>query len=112
MDVFKKRFNLTSHSTDEYANTKGWIVSIATAGAVFGCISCIKLTSMLGRRLVFQIFTVVYIAGVLGQALSNGNLSGLYASRFIAGMGIGVTTILPSIYLSEVSTRVNELLYP
>ncbi|KAI1393114.1 general substrate transporter [Hypoxylon trugodes] len=103
MKAFKLKFGLASQSDSEYANTKGWIVSIATAGAVFGCIFCIHLTTILGRRLAFQIFTVVYIAGVLGQTFSNGNLSGLYASRFIAGMGIGVTTILPSIYLAEIS---------
>ena len=39
MDVFKKRFGLSKQSADEYANTKGWIVSIATAGAVFGCLT-------------------------------------------------------------------------
>lgn len=47
-------------------------------------------------------FTVVYVAGVLGQAFCTGNLSALYASRFIAGIGIGATTVLPSIYLTEV----------
>lgn len=31
-------FNVNNQSTAEYANTKGWVVSIATAGAVFGCL--------------------------------------------------------------------------
>lgn len=34
---FKKVFGLDQQSEDEYANTKGWVVAIATAGAVFGC---------------------------------------------------------------------------
>jgi hypothetical protein len=34
---FMKVFGLNQQSEAEYANTKGWIVSIATAGAVFGC---------------------------------------------------------------------------
>lgn len=38
MDVFMERFGLANLSEDAYANTKGWIVSIATAGAVFGCL--------------------------------------------------------------------------
>lgn len=42
------------------------------------------------------------MAGILGQGLCNGNLSGLYASRVIAGMGIGVTTIVPPVYIAEV----------
>jgi hypothetical protein len=35
---FKRRFGIDHLSEDEYAGTKGWIVSIATAGAVFGCL--------------------------------------------------------------------------
>lgn len=48
------------------------------------------------------LFTVVYIAGILGQTFSNGSLSALYVTRFIAGIGIGTTTVLPPIYLTEV----------
>lgn len=103
--VFKEKFGLSKETDDQYANTKGWIVAIATAGAFFGCLACISLADKIGRRLALQLFTLVYIAGVLGQTFSNGNLSGLYASRFIAGGGIGVTTVLPPIYLSEVSSN-------
>jgi MFS family permease len=49
------------------------------------------------------VFTVIYMAGILGQTFSNGNLSALYATRFISGIGIGTTTVLPSIYITEVS---------
>ncbi|KAF7541310.1 hypothetical protein G7054_g676 [Neopestalotiopsis clavispora] len=103
--VFKEKFGLSKETDDQYANTKGWIVAIATAGAFFGCLACISLADKIGRRLALQLFTLVYIAGVLGQTFSNGNLSGLYASRFIAGVGIGVTTVLPPIYLSEIAPR-------
>lgn len=103
MESFMEKFGLDKLSEDEYVNTKGWIVSIATAGAVIGCLGCIHLTQRLGRRITMQIFTLVYIAGILGQTFSDGNLKGLYASRFIAGIGIGTTTALPSIYISEVS---------
>jgi hypothetical protein len=42
---FKKVFGLDEESTAQYANTKGWLVSIATAGATFGClgVSTIKV---------------------------------------------------------------------
>lgn len=103
MDVFKERFGLENQSEDEYADTKGWIVAIATAGAVFGCLACMWLTQRLGRKLTFQLFTIVYIAGVLGQTFSNGNLTVLYVTRVITGLGIGTTTVLPSIYIAEVS---------
>ncbi|KAH8656888.1 general substrate transporter [Ilyonectria robusta] len=105
MDVFKERFGLENQSEDEYADTKGWIVAIATAGAVFGCLACMWLTQRLGRKLTFQLFTIVYIAGVLGQTFSNGNLTVLYVTRVITGLGIGTTTVLPSIYIAEIAPQ-------
>lgn len=52
------------------------------------------------------LFTFVYMVGVLGQALNKGNLGAFYASRVIAGMGIGATTVLPSVYITEVRLKV------
>ncbi|KAH7122071.1 general substrate transporter [Dactylonectria estremocensis] len=105
MDIFKERFGIADQTEHEYANTKGWIVAIATAGAVFGCLACVWLTHRLGRTLTFQLFTVVYIAGVFGQAFSNGSLATLYVTRIISGMGIGATTVLPSIYIAEIAPQ-------
>ncbi|KAL4916129.1 hypothetical protein BDW62DRAFT_218870 [Aspergillus aurantiobrunneus] len=90
---------------DEYADTKGWIVSIATAGAVFGCLGCLPINDRVGRRWTLRLGTLVYIAGVLGQGLCGGSLGGLYASRVICGMGIGVTTIVPPVYISEIAPK-------
>ncbi|KAJ0414247.1 hypothetical protein BJY00DRAFT_321152 [Aspergillus carlsbadensis] len=85
--------------------TKGWIVSIATAGAVFGCLGSLPINDRIGRRWTLRLGTLVYIAGILGQGLCNGNLGGLYASRVISGMGIGVTTIVPPVYISEIAPK-------
>ncbi|KAH7329672.1 general substrate transporter [Stachybotrys elegans] len=105
MDTFKERFGIANQTDHEYANTKGWIVAIATAGAVFGCLGCVWMTQRLGRTRTMQLFTLIYIAGCLGQAFSNGNLAALYATRVIAGIGIGATTVLPSIYITEIAPQ-------
>ena len=102
MDIFLSRFGLKNQSDKEFASTKGWIVSIATAGAVFGCLACVWLTQRFGRKFTFLMFTVVYIGGIFGQTFSNGSMAVLYITRIIAGMGIGATTVLPSIYIAEV----------
>ncbi|KAL4876985.1 hypothetical protein BJY04DRAFT_231142 [Aspergillus karnatakaensis] len=99
------KFGVYDQSADEYAGTKGWIVSIATAGAVFGCLGSLPISDRLGRRWTLRLGTIVYIAGVLGQGLCDGNLGGLYASRIITGMGIGVTTIVPPVYISEIAPK-------
>ncbi|KAL4747772.1 hypothetical protein BDW72DRAFT_209392 [Aspergillus terricola var. indicus] len=90
---------------EEYAGTKGWIVSIATAGAVFGCLGSLPINDQVGRRWTLRLGTLVYIAGVLGQGLCGGSLAGLYASRVVSGMGIGVTTIVPPVFISEISPK-------
>lgn len=105
MDSFQRDFGIDHQSDSEFANTKGWIVAIATAGAVFGCLACVWITQRLGRKLTYQLFTIVYIAGVLGQTFSKGNLGALYATRVIAGIGIGTTTVLPSIYIAEIAPQ-------
>lgn len=109
MKSFMTKFGLDTLSAAEYANTKGWVVSIATAGAVFGCLACSWLTQRLGRKWTMQTFTVIYIAGILGQTFCGGHLAGLYVSRLISGFGIGGTTVLPSIYISEVSSRPHRI---
>lgn len=53
-------------------------------------------------------FTVIYMAGIFGQTFANGSLSAMYASRFVAGIGIGTTTVIPSIYITEVSCRLDS----
>ncbi|KAG5751241.1 hypothetical protein H9Q70_006081 [Fusarium xylarioides] len=105
MEVFKERFGIDNQTDHQYANTKGWIVAIATAGAVFGCLGCVWLTQRLGRTRTFQFFTVVYMAGIFGQTFSSGNLGALYATRVISGIGIGATTVLPSVYIAEISPQ-------
>lgn len=63
---------------------------------------CLPITDRFGRRWALTLATIIYIAGVLGQGLNGGNLSGLYASRFISGIGIGATTVIPPMYIAEV----------
>ena len=94
---------MNDESATAYADTKGWIVSIATAGAVFGCLSCLHALQKFGRKPILTAYTLIYMAGVLGQTFCGGNLAGLYVSRFVAGFGIGTLTILPSVHVSEVS---------
>ncbi|CAH0043648.1 unnamed protein product [Clonostachys solani] len=103
MDIFLSRFGLKNQSDKEFASTKGWIVSIATAGAVFGCLACVWLTQRFGRKFTFLMFTIVYIGGIFGQTFSNGSMAVLYITRIIAGMGIGATTVLPAIYIAEIA---------
>lgn len=74
MDVFKRMYRLDGMPAVRYADTKGWIVSMATAGAVFGCLSCIWLTKKLGRTRTMQLGTLFYSMSLT----RNWPLRGLY----------------------------------
>ncbi|SPO29093.1 related to transporter (major facilitator superfamily) [Ustilago trichophora] len=103
MNSFRKEFGWTTLTKTAEANVKGWVIAIATAGAVPGAFASIKLNQMYGRLWSLRIFTLIYMAGVVGQACSNGSIGALYASRFIGGIGIGATTVMPSVYIAEIA---------
>ncbi|PWY67156.1 general substrate transporter [Aspergillus heteromorphus CBS 117.55] len=102
---FRTKFGLDQQSPEQYANTQGWIVSMFTAGLAVGCLICLPFNDRLGRRWTLRLSTLVYAAGILGQGLCNGSLPGLYASRIVAGLGAGGTTVIPSMYISEVAPK-------
>jgi MFS family permease len=65
------------------------------------------ITDKIGRLWATRQLCALWIAGIaifLGSA-ANGNLGMLYAGRFIAGMGIGQTTVVAPTYLAEISPR-------
>lgn len=73
-------------------------------------VQCSRVNDIFGRRWTLRIVTVIYIAGVLGQGLCDSSLSGLYASRFISGLGIGPLSIVPPVYITEVLYPSTEIL--
>ncbi|KAL5046717.1 hypothetical protein BDW71DRAFT_207204 [Aspergillus fruticulosus] len=87
-----------------------WIFALAGVAKGFdegniASIVCLPINDRAGRRWTLRLGTLVYIAGVLGQGLCGGSLGGLYASRIVSGMGIGVTTIVPPVFISEISPK-------
>lgn len=82
-DRFKHDFGIYDQSTADFSHTKGWIVTIATAGAVFGClvvrhhislfrtitytkIHCTWFNDRFGHRWALRGGTAIYMAGILG----------------------------------------------
>ncbi|GAA5868646.1 hypothetical protein JCM3774_003611 [Rhodotorula dairenensis] len=102
---FLEVFGLNKMSASSLADTKGWITAIATAGAVFGCLAVVSIVDRIGRLNALRVASMFYLAGIIGQACSGGNLSGLYASRFIGGFGIGGTTVVSPMYLAEIAPQ-------
>ena len=98
----------------------GLIASIYLLGEVVGALFFGRLSDRLGRRKLFMITLGVYLGGSGLTALTLGSGPGwiafLYATRFIAGMGIGgeyaainsaIDELIPARYRGRIDIAIN-----
>jgi len=81
------------------------IVSVYQAGAFFGSIFAYVSAFFLGRRKSLWIFSVIFLlgAGIMLAANGERGLGPIYAGRVLAGFGVGGTSMIVPIYISEIS---------
>jgi MFS family permease len=113
--------SLTSDDTLGLSTTQvGLMATVYLAGEVAGALFFGSLADRLGRRKLFIITLAVYLigSGLTAFTLSNGlgSLIFLYATRFIAGMGIGgeyaainsaIDELIPARFRGRVDLMVN-----
>jgi MFS family permease len=98
----------------------GAVATVYLAGEVVGALLFGRLSDKLGRRNLFMVTLGVYLVGSGLTALTFGSSAGwvifLYATRFIAGMGIGgeyaainsaIDEMIPAGYRGRVDIAVN-----
>lgn len=82
---------------------------IATAlvilGAWIGCLNGTVPSDLYGRKFVMMFNTVFFLVGAL---LSAGNKITFFIGRFISGIGVGISSVLGPILLSEMATAGNR----
>jgi SP family arabinose:H+ symporter-like MFS transporter len=87
------------HLTDR---TQGFTVFIAVAGTVVGAMCAGSIGQWLGGRETLRITAVFYVVSALGCALA-WNWPALLGFRFLGGLGIGASSVLGPVYITELA---------
>lgn len=87
------------------ATVKANIVSVYQAGAFFGSFFAYTSAYFLGRKRSLWVFSFIFIigAGIMLGANGERGLGLIYAGRVLAGIGVGGTSMIVPIYISEIS---------
>ncbi|WP_316833797.1 sugar porter family MFS transporter [Pedobacter nutrimenti] len=81
---------------------EGFLTGSLALGCIVGCLIAGKLADKYGRRPGLMLAAVIFAVSSVGIALSFG-LSFFIVMRFIAGIGVGMASMLCPMYIAEVS---------
>ncbi|KAK9820324.1 hypothetical protein WJX72_008975 [[Myrmecia] bisecta] len=84
------------------AALQGTVVSSLLAGAAAGSVTGSSLADNLGRRKAFLVAAIPLFLGPFLSAAAS-SLTGMLAGRVLAGLGIGLSSALVPLYISEVA---------
>ncbi|WP_249357685.1 sugar porter family MFS transporter, partial [Klebsiella pneumoniae] len=84
------------------ADSIGWVTSSIIVGCIIGVALAGPLSDAIGRKKVLLLTALIFIFGVLGEALAT-SPEMLVWFRIIVGIGIGVETTIAPLYIAEVS---------
>ena len=102
---FVAEFGFAKMEAEHLALIKANIVSVYQAGAFFGSMFAYVSAFFLGRKKSLWIFSIVFLlgAGLMLGANSERGLGLIYAGRVLAGVGVGGTSMIVPIYISEIA---------
>ena len=107
---FVKRFGLKDPklSKHQQADLLSNITSMVQLGSILGALAAFYVTDKVGRLWATRQLCLIWIIGICIYlaAAPSGSISMVYAGRFIAGIGVGQTTVVAPTYLAETAPRV------
>ncbi|KAJ5591414.1 Major facilitator superfamily domain general substrate transporter [Penicillium hetheringtonii] len=105
LESFKNEFRLEDGSSSEQANKLSNITSMVQLGSIVGAFLAFVLCDKLGRVRTLQTLSVLWLIGFIIVVVSDGNVNQVLAGRFIAGLGIGMTTVVSPMYIAEIAPK-------
>ena len=85
----------------------GWALSAALWGTVIGALLGAYPTSKYGRRKTLIGIGILYLVSAVGSALSNDVYTFMF-TRLLGGLGVGVSTIVAPLFISEIAPAKNR----
>lgn len=82
--------------------THGLVMGSALYGTVLGSLIGGWPTDQFGRKRTLLFIGLLYVLSAMGCAFAN-SLSLFVAARFIGGLGIGISTVVSPLYISEIA---------
>ncbi|CAI7583453.1 unnamed protein product [Penicillium bialowiezense] len=102
---FKDEFPLEVGSPSEIANRESNITSMVQLGSIGGALLAFILCDRIGRVRSLQALTFLWAIGFVIVITSFGNIGQILAGRLVAGLGVGMTTVVGPTYLAEVAPK-------
>lgn len=105
MTNYIDKFSLEKDDGTQKTYKVGLITSIFNAGCAVGCISLSRLSDIWGRRLAMMFGTCIYVIGIIIQISAQSNWIQIIFGRLIAGIAIGMISVLSPLFISETSPK-------
>jgi sugar porter (SP) family MFS transporter len=105
---FQKSLGLNKLDTVELAQVKANVSAMVQIGSVGGAFLAFILADRIGRLWATRQLCLVWMLGIvvfMTSTVGGGRLGQVYAGRFIAGLGIGQTTVIAPVYISEIAPK-------
>jgi MFS family permease len=106
---FKKKFGLADphKSKHDKAELLSNITSMVQLGSILGALVAFFITDKIGRLWATRQLCLIWVVGIsiFLASSATGSVGMIYAGRFIAGIGIGQTTVVAPTYLAETAPR-------
>jgi len=108
MDDFLRRFGNTTNADGGPAFTNvrsGTIVALLSIGTLIGAIGAAPIADGFGRRITIIVGCIIFCVGVIVQIATENAWYQIAIGRWVAGLGVGMLSVLTPMYQSETAPR-------